>query len=384
MNRWSQAKTWIAGACMVLALADLAAPAATAPAPPPELLPRLQEIYEARAKALLQDGDAATLVPLYDQSTSAGRWALEHEQRKIRYVHAWARNRHLLFTEAVPQLRVHRADVRGNTARVVLSQILQLGYVYPDGEGADMVNRFGIGTRHYAEFMVKNGQWVVRREWYTDPLGDDTLVPDIEPAGGQLEPRLSVPVVADPAGANTEAARRFYDRQGAVAYADKYCGAAWGCGNNNKYNPRYRDYTGLGGDCTNFVSQALGDKEGGKLPMGHGWHWYGGAGSTAWVQTDAFAGFLQYSGRARRVARGGFRDVTKPTERHPEGAIRQLRLGDVIGYEEKGDIQHFAIVTGFDSRGYPLVNAHTADRYRSPWDLGWDRRTTFWLFRIRD
>lgn len=73
-----------------------------------------------------------------------------------------------------------------------------------------------------------------------------------------------------------------------------------------------------------------------------------------------------------------------PTAEFPFGAVRELKKGDLIAYQEINDIQHFAVVTGFDCKGYPLVNAHTADRYHCPWDIGWDRSTVFHLFHILD
>ena len=39
-----------------------------------------------------------------------------------------------------------------------------------------------------------------------------------------------------------------YDRSAAVRYAKKYC---------NSFNPKYKNYNPLGGDCANFVSQCL-------------------------------------------------------------------------------------------------------------------------------
>lgn len=84
------------------------------------------------------------------------------------------------------------------------------------------------------------------------------------------------------------------------------------------------------------------------------------------------------------IAKGKFPDVVKPSEKHPAGAIAKLQPGDLIGYEMKGDVDHFSVVVGFDDYGYPLVNSHTADRYRVPFDLGWDRYTSYWLIHIRD
>jgi len=102
------------------------------------------------------------------------------------------------------------------------------------------------------------------------------------------------------------------------------------------------------------------------------------------VQTEAFARWLLYGGRARLVARGTFPELNGPNAKFPRGAVRELQKGDVIGYEEKGRIEHFAIVVGTDTHGYPVVNAHTVDRYHCPWDMGWDRQTVFHLFRILD
>ena len=45
-------------------------------------------------------------------------------------------------------------------------------------------------------------------------------------------------------------------------------------------------------------------------------------------------------------------------------------------------ISHVSIVVGQNSAGYPVVNSHSADRFQVPWDLGYDRNTTFWLLQI--
>ena len=49
----------------------------------------------------------------------------------------------------------------------------------------------------------------------------------------------------------------------------------------------------------------------------------------------------------------------------------KLRPGDFVAYEDKGKITHISTVTGLDSKGYPLVTCHNADRLLVPYDLGW-------------
>ncbi|WP_035106270.1 amidase domain-containing protein [Desulfovirgula thermocuniculi] len=360
----------------------------TAPPAPAkeELMAALNEIFGFRARALLT-GAPPPLDKYYDTDTRLGRWALAHEQGKVSYVQAWAAKRGVRFVEANAALRVPWWRWEKDAAELLVHHSLQLGYVYP---GDAQINRFGIGTRHWMKLVKKDGRWLIQQDFYLDGLGDDSLAEKPTPADG---PALVQPVSgAEGEGREKKApgtGPKVFDREGAVRYADKYAGLAWGAGNDHRYNSRYRDLNDRGGDCTNFVSQCLGDREeGGRLPMDGTWYYrydrQGGSGSRAWVQTEAFARWLLYSGRARRIARGTFAQVNQPTAAFPRGAVRELQKGDLIGYEEKGHIEHFAIVVGADSGGYPVVNAHTVDRYHCPWDIGWDKSTVFHLFKIRD
>lgn len=389
-------------------------PTPTAPSPPAnqplDAADALGELWHITAQAM-RSGNTAGLRALYDTSSTSGRWALEHQTRRIKYVNAWAAKRGVEFVESKIDYRVVRSEKRSSSVWMYVIQSASYGYVYKN-DAATIINRFGIGTRHVVELVRRNGQWQFKRDWFTDPLDEDTLIPDVVPAlaSGEAPPWVAADMVlqgefpsditgedefywvADQAAkaAVVPAGKWYkYAREAAVAYADTYCGAAVGCGNNGRYNQKYRDYTGLGGDCTNFVSQALGDSNGGVLPKTAMWRYNSskgqrGGGSVAWVQTDSFARFLMSSGMARRVGRGTLPKLAQASEGKPLGLVGTLRPGDVIGYQEKGDLVHFAIITAKDSKGVPLVNSHTADRYHVPWDLGWDRNTVYWLFAILD
>lgn len=232
---------------------------------------------------------------------------------------------------------------------------------------------------------MKDGKWHVDREWYLDPLDRDLhLIP------AHLFPYMKTNIVNNTPAflvqSNKWKVRRSYNREQAVAYADKYAGAAFFAGNNHRYNPKYIDYTYIGGDCTNFTSQVLGDPdEGGGLPMVGAWNYrYKQGGTVVWVRTDAFKNFLLKSGYGKMIAKGTYDLVAKPTKKFPQKTIAELKPGDLIAYEEHGKLDYFAVVTARDERGYPLVNSHTADRYHVPWDLGWDKNAKFLLIRIID
>lgn len=342
-----------------------------------EIQTAIEEMFQSRSMAVITGAGPGEALACYDTTVMLGRWALSHEQKKLNYIQSWAQKRGVMITEAVPALSIPWSRVQGNSAELVLFQTLQIGYVYP-GESA--VNRFGIGTRHWMGLVRMDGKWLIQKDFYTDGLGDDTLAPNPTPAEGlaaveQVENYLPAP---------NESPGKNFDRESAVRYADQYAGLAWGAGNNHQYNPRYRDFNDRGGDCTNFVSQCLADAEGGKLPMDGIWRYNraDSSGSRAWVQAESFGDWVLYGGCGQRVARGTFSELNSPGEEFPRGAVRELQKGDVIGYGKKSSSKHLAIVVGYDSKGYPLVNAHNVDRYHCPWDLGYDITTVFHLYRI--
>lgn len=369
--------TWLAARAVG---APGAREAASAPPLPDRaaLEARLADIYQARAAGVVA-GDPALFARFYAARPDGTNPSLDHERRRVEYVRAWSEARGVRFVLADVELRVTAVKPMPEWLVVGLTQSAGFGYVYRDDPEA-RVNRFGIGTRHWLRLVRRGAEWLIRDDWYIDPLDEDTLIPDVTPAGCGPRAEAAAPP-PETRRRGQEPAR--YNRRAAVVYADTYCGAAWGCGNDRRYNPRYADYNGRGGDCTNFVSQVLGDPEGGGLPQDSVWYYRGG-GSQAWVQTEALVRYLLRTGRAERIARGTYAQVVAPTEAHAGGAIAELAPGDIIGYEERGRIQHLAVVTARDTRGYVLVNSHTADRYHVPWDIGWDRKTVFWLLKMRD
>ncbi|MCP1359029.1 amidase domain-containing protein [Aneurinibacillus migulanus] len=346
-----------------------------------EITSFLHKLFEERTRLLIHN-HPNSLASLYLPKEKISRFALQHEQRRAKYIQTWAKKRGVTFTESSGRIRIVRIKPQGDTAQAFLLYTLKLTYTYT-GQNQKS-HSFGVGTRHSIKLKKVQGTWYVAREWYSDPIEEN---PHTIPSDSVKQPlQTHSSTQNDTQKQTTFAGKRRFNREKAVQYADKYAGAAWGAGNNNRYNPKYLDYHYTGGDCTNFASQVIGDpEEGGGLPMRGGWYYrYKQGGSTAWVQTDAFKHFLIRSGYGKQIAKGYYTDVMKPTASHPQGALSRLQPGDLIGYELNGDIDHFSVVVGRDSNGYVLVNSHTGDRYHVPWDLGWDKYTKFVLIHIND
>lgn len=348
----------------------------------------IERIYNERSKALV-NGDSSTLKELFDTSQKYGQWALEHETKRVKYIRNWSAERNMKFTDINSTIRVKKIYPGTKVTKVALEETYKFDYVY-NNDPNNQINSFGVGIRHTVSIMKKDDKWVIYNDWYTDCFED--ALQAYTAASISTFPKRLVLNTKDGlqnAKAVSTYKRSYYDREKAVAYADKYCGAAWGSGNDFKYNNRYIDFNGIGGDCTNFASQVLGDKEGGGLPQDGTWRCplQKGAraqGSRAWVNADGLRDYLVYSGKGSVISRGTFKELTKPIEGFPQGVVGKLHLGDLVCYEKGlGNIDHFAVVTGFDSQGYPLVNSHTTDRYHVPWDLGWgDKKIRFFLIHI--
>ena len=340
-----------------------------------ELKVQIENIYNKRSAALVS-GKYSSLEDIFDTSQKYGKWALEHEVKRVKYIAKWSDERNITFTNIQSTVRIKKTYPKGNVIKLALEESYKFDYIYNDDESKN-VNTFGVGLRHTTSLVKKNEKLVVYNDWYTDCFEDA-----MQAYTGEI-PKLSTSFNSITDSKIIESLNyknKTYDRKKVVAYADKYCGAANGNGNNFKYNKNYTDLNGAGGDCTNFISQVLGDQEGGGMSINATWL----PGSRAWANADGLKNFLIGSGRGSIIKIGSFKDLTASSQSLPIGIVGKLQLGDLIAYEKGlGNIDHFAVVTGFDSHGYPLVNSHTTDRYHVPWDLGWgNKNIRFFLIHI--
>ena len=343
----------------------------------PEITPFLYKLFNDRNQLLITN-QPQSIKKYYLTDEKASVFALQHEVVRSQYLTTWATKRGVKIVNAIGANHIERIDKTGNIARVHLYETVKISYIYPNSP--DKPQFFGIGTRHRMKLKKVNDEWFVSRESYIDPIEEDY---SFIPSTIENMPE-HIPSYNPEEYRKVYTGNRRYKREKAIIYAIKYAGAAWGAGNNHRYNPKYKDFTYMGGDCTNFASQVLGDpQEGGGLPMNSQWY-YRGSGSKAWVHTDSFKKHLLTNGYGHLIAEGSFSEVQQPTKVNPKGALARLQPGDLIGYELKGNIDHFSIVVGRDDNGYILINSHTGDRNQVPWDLGWDNKTKFILIHIND
>ncbi len=133
-----------------------------------------------------------------------------------------------------------------------------------------------------------------------------------------------------------------YNRALAIAYAEKWA---------YSFNPNYYNFTNIGGDCTNFVSQCL---FAGNLPMNYsqyGWFYislYNRA--PAWTGVNEFWDF-------------GTKNTGAGLKLTPCN-IQDLLVGDIIQLFNGDRFYHTLLVTSLDDR--IKVSAHDNSTFNAP------------------
>ncbi|MBY0754462.1 amidase domain-containing protein [Clostridium sardiniense] len=329
--------------------------------PDDEMKNFVKNIFLSKSKSVLTQ-DLDSIESLYDTDTKYGQWAYEYEERKVKYINNWAKKQGIKFTDITPDIVFRKAKVSDKACSFYVLCNTEYTYVYEDQP--HIVNSSRIGTYHSINLTKKDNEWIITKEWYTDPFADSLKLEDIKM--DKIKEYINAQPPRDLSGINDR-------RKNAVSYADQYCGSATAKEYGYKYNKAYRDFNPEGGDCANFASQIL--HEGGKFKKNAIWNYAKGSATGPWVNADKFTHYMIGSGRGYVLARGSYEQVYK--------ASYKLLPGDFIAYERKGDITHISMVTGADSKGYSLVTCHNTDRNNVPWDLGWSNKNMkFWLVRM--
>lgn len=201
----------------------------------------------------------------------------------------------------------------------------------------------GFGTTHQVTVDRVGSRWLISQDGYDEK----TLVgvsPDydqsIQPNRANLKIGKSAPspnIQAIAVGNNsTNLLGRTFDWTAAYNY-----GLFWAKARNSAY----LDYSNLGGDCANFVSQCF---TAGGYPTDSNWSPY----TYDWINNVGLRSWLLSSGRGI------------PTN------VGAMGYADIVNYDWHGDglYDHVAIVTGLPG---PRVSCHTTDQYNIPYHYGY-------------
>lgn len=309
----------------------------------------LENLFSQRNDAIVS-GDCDLLKGFYDLNIKVSLWAYESEAKKTQYLINWSEKQAVKFRDLKSIVRIRKvAEKEPGLYGVICDVATDFNYYYIDSP--DIINHFRLGTNHYLNLKKENDKYIITKEWYTDPFADSLDIKNIK----SEEISKYILEHQPPEFIPNEIQLK------AIEYAHTYCGISEDDNFIFKYNSKYKNHNPDGGDCANFASQIL--HEGGGFKKNQLWNYSGKEGTKAWLNAQGFKNYMVGSGRASYIAKGTYQQTYK--------AAFNMKPGDFVAYEKKGRITHISTVTGFDSKGYPLVTCHNTDRLLVPYDLGW-------------
>ena len=319
----------------------------------------LQNLFDYRNKAILEQNEEI-LKELYDTDKKTGLWAYEHEVEKMKYLKNWSSKQGVTFNDIKTKVKIRKVKEKETDLYGIICNVAT-DYNYSYENEKDVKNIFRIGTEHYLN--VKDNQYIITKEWYTDPFADSLNLENIK----SDDIRSYILAQQKPDIQLTQ------EQQKAIDYAHRYCGVSTEEEYEFKFNREYKNFNPDGGDCANFASQIM--YESGRFKKNSIWNYNNRDGTKAWVNAQGFKNYILNSGRGSLICKGSYEETYKESY--------NLRPGDFVAYEKGGRITHVSTVTGMDSKGYPLVTCHNTDRLLVPWDLGWSNKTIrFHLIRV--
>ena len=321
----------------------------------------LQNLFDYRNKAILEQNEEI-LKELYDTDKKTGLWAYEHEVEKMKYLKNWSSKQGVTFNDIKTKVKIRKVKEKETDLYGIICNVATY-YNYSYENEKDVKNIFRIGTEHYLNVKIKDNQYIITKEWYTDPFADSLNLENIK----SDDIRSYILAQQKPDIQLTQ------EQQKAIDYAHRYCGVSTEEEYEFKFNREYKNFNPDGGDCANFASQIM--YESGRFKKNSIWNYNNRDGTKAWVNAQGFKNYILNSGRGSLICKGSYEETYKESY--------NLRPGDFVAYEKGGRITHVSTVTGMDSKGYPLVTCHNTDRLLVPWDLGWSNKTIrFHLIRV--
>ncbi|MFJ8647078.1 amidase domain-containing protein [Streptomyces sp. NPDC093546] len=308
-------------------------------------------VLTQRTAALLDSGKARRSTPTTDKRAGLSAGWVRSEKEAVSSLRSRKGRLAALgevYTSASTDVRVDKARVKGDRATVRVTETTTLTYKKIRG---DEPTTTGFEAHHELNFaFTRGGTWeltgmrstdegpVAVNEPFTARAAVDAAEEGVPTATPAATRRPSRQTQKPPGTAG-------YDYAAMAAYAEKY----W-----SNYNPAYPAYDSAGGDCTNFVSQALkagGWKHDPGLYSDYRNWWYDptlGA-SLSFVGANEWSWFALHSKRTTNL-----------------GNVYDMGIGDVlqVDFDRDGSKDHTMMTTYRSRYGTPYLTYHSTNTYR--------------------
>ncbi|WP_229348726.1 amidase domain-containing protein [Streptomyces sp. UNOB3_S3] len=252
------------------------------------------------------------------------------------------------YSNADTKVTTDRTTVKGDRATVEVTETTVLTYKKIRG---DEPGTTGFTAHHTLTFTRgKGGKWELSDIKAQDDGPGAVNQPQTAPAAPAKDtggfPKATPASISWPARQTAPKSQKAggYDYKAMAAYAEKY----W-----RNYNPEYRSYNDAGGDCTNFISQALragGWKDAqGSASDSTKWWYNSKAESTSFVGANEWSWYAMSSNRVTNLKN-----------------VYQMDVGDILqmDFDRDGSKDHSMIVTYKSRIGIPYMTYHSTNTFR--------------------
>jgi hypothetical protein len=269
------------------------------------------------------------------------------------------------YTAAETEVDVDEVRVTGDRATAQVTETTMLTYKKIEGEEPPTT---GFQAKHELTFAAApDGTWELTGFTPLDeegPAAINSVVDTAEDSGPTTtgtaeepideggEPETDGPAPQETMAGSTQPAFQAQAKVSATASYDytamaKYAEKHW-----KNYNSNYRKFNDVGGDCTNFISQAL---RAGGWKNNTGWYksyknwWYNSSNqTTSWINVNYWASFALHSDRAYNLDN-----------------VYKLGIGDILQMDFSGNrSKDHSMITTYKSNGVPYLTYHSTNTYR--------------------
>ena len=174
----------------------------------------LQNLFDYRNKAILEQNEEI-LKELYDTDKKTGLWAYEHEVEKMKYLKNWSSKQGVTFNDIKTKVKIRKVKEKETDLYGIICNVAT-DYNYSYENEKDVKNIFRIGTEHYLNVKIKDNQYIITKEWYTDPFADSLNLENIK----SDDIRSYILAQQKPDIQLTQ------EQQKAIDYAHRYCGVS--------------------------------------------------------------------------------------------------------------------------------------------------------------
>lgn len=243
------------------------------------------------------------------------------------------------YSAARTEITSSKISRSGDGAVLVVRELTTLDYVKVRGdEPADTA----FAAERTFRFNQVRGQWVLAAQHLTDEGGPAPVTePSIDDGAKPQQPDGDAASIDEPAANGSDKiTTAAYNYQAMADYAIRYA---------LSYNPSYRRFSDVGGDCTNFISQAL--RAGGWANVNgyyrdYRYWWYNSLNETwSWINVNFWASFARHSGRTSHLSN-----------------VWYLGLADILQMDfSANQSKDHSMIVSLRTSTMPYLSYHTTD-----------------------